>query len=132
MTIVSNNPYVFSGPPDYGRRVRLDTGQLGISVAAEGTAADGRTGTRVRHWEADRLWLEADQPIVVGLDGEALTFESPLELVIRRRGLRVLLPKGTKPGYVPPREALAAELIGLARLAGVPGVDDAAASRPER
>ncbi len=132
MTVVSNNPYVFAGPPDYGRRVRLDTGKLGISVAAEGTAADGRTGGRVRHWEADRLRLEADQPIVAGLDGEALTFDSPLELAIRRRGLRVLVPKGTKPGYVPPREALAAELIGLARLAGVPGADDAAAYLPER
>jgi diacylglycerol kinase family enzyme len=124
MTMVSNNPYVFSGPPDHGRRLRLDSGMLGISTAAEGTAADGRTGARVRHWQADRLLLESDDPILAGLDGEALTFDSPLELVIRPRGLRVLVPAGTKPGYVPPREAIAAGLIGLARLAGVPGIDD--------
>ena len=125
MTMVSNNPYVFSGPPDHGRRLRLDSGMLGISTAAEGTSADGRTGARVRHWQADRLLLESDDPILAGLDGEALTFDSPLELVIRPRGLRVLVPAGTKPGYVPPREVIAAGLIGLARLAGVPGIDDA-------
>jgi diacylglycerol kinase family enzyme len=125
MTMVSNNPYVFSGPPDHGRRLRLDSGMLGISTAAEGTAVDGRTGARVRHWEADRLLLESDAPIVAGLDGEALTFDSPLELVIRPRGLRVLVPAGTKPGYVPPRETIAAGLIGLGRLAGVPGTGDA-------
>jgi hypothetical protein len=68
--------------------------------------------------------LESDQPILAGLDGEALTFESPLELLIRPRGLRVLVPAGTKPGYFPPSKALAAELVGLARLAGVPGADD--------
>jgi diacylglycerol kinase family enzyme len=125
MTIVSNNPYVFSGPPDYGRRLRLDTGMLGISAAVAGTSIDARTGAGVRHWQADHLLLECDQPILAGLDGEALTFDSPLKLMIRPRGLRVLVPAGTKPGYVPPREALAAELIGLARLAGVPGTDDA-------
>ena len=125
MTLVSNNPYVFSGPPDHGRRLRLDTGMLGISAAAEGTAADGTKGSGVRHWEADRLLLESDAPILAGLDGEALTFDSPLELVIRPGVLRVLVPAGTKPGYVPPREAIAAELVGLARLAGVPGSDKA-------
>lgn len=124
VAMVSNNPYVFSGAPDYGRRLRLDTGMLGISAAGEGTAADGTQGSAVRHWEADRLLLESDAPILAGLDGEALTFDETLELVIRPRGLRVLVPAGTKPGYVPPREAIAAELVGLARLAGVPGTDE--------
>ena len=124
MTMVSNNPYVFSGAPDYGRRLRLDTGMLGISAAGEGTAVDGTQGSAVRHWEADRLLLESDGPILAGLDGEALIFDETLELVIRPRGLRVLVPVGTKPGYVPPREAIAAELVGLARLAGVPGTDE--------
>jgi diacylglycerol kinase family enzyme len=124
MTIVSNNPYVFSGRPDYGRRLRLDTGTLGITVVARGTSVDGTTGAGIRQWAADHLRLESDQPILAGLDGEALTFESPLDLVVRARGLRVLLPVGTKPGYVPPREALAAELVGLARLAGVAGGDE--------
>lgn len=125
MTMVSNNPYVFSGPPDYGRRRRLDTGTLGITAVAEGTAVDGRSGSGMRHWEAERLLLESDAPILAGLDGEALTFDTTLELAIHPRSLRILVPAGTKPGYVPPREALAAGLIGLARLAGVPGNDEA-------
>jgi diacylglycerol kinase family enzyme len=122
MTIVSNNPYVFSGPPDYGRRKRLDGGMLGISAAGHGTSADGREGSGVRHWEAERLVLESDAPILAGLDGEAIVFGTTLEVVIRPRGLRVLVPAGTKPGYVPPRESIKAGLIGLARLAGVPGI----------
>ena len=87
-----------------------------------GTSVEGTTGARIRHWEADHLRLESDQPILAGLDGEALTFDSPLGARDpATRGLRVLVPAGTKPGYVPPREAIAAELVGLARLAGVPG-----------
>ncbi len=126
MTLVSNNPYVYAGPPDYGRRLRLDDGRFGISAMAQGTDVHGTTGAATRHWEADRLVLEADGPILAGLDGEALTFESPLELVMKPRGLRVLVPAGTKPGYVPPRETFAAELLGLASLAGVPGAVEGA------
>lgn len=121
MTIVSNNPYVFSGAPDFGRRLRLDTGGLGVSSLAEGTDVHGTKRVATRDWVAERLVLESDGPILAGLDGEAVVLESPLELVIKPRGLRVLVPAGTKPGYVPPREAFAAELIGLAHLAGVPG-----------
>jgi len=125
MTVVSTNPYVFSGPPDYGRRLRLDGGVMGITTLAEGTSSDGATGHGVRHWKATRLRLESDEAILAGLDGEALTFESPLDIVLRPKALRVLVPAGVKPGYVPPREAIAAGLIGLARLAGVPGEDTA-------
>jgi hypothetical protein len=124
MTLVSNNAYVWSGPPDHGRRPRLDDGVMGITVVAEGATSDGATGHGVRYWRADHLRLESDEPIKAGLDGEALEFESPLELVTKSKGLRVLIPSGTKPGYVPPREALAAELVGLALLAGVAGGDE--------
>ncbi|MGI9644700.1 MAG: diacylglycerol/lipid kinase family protein [Ilumatobacteraceae bacterium] len=121
MTLVSNNQYIWSGPPDHGRRSRLDDGVMGISTFAEGTGADGVTGRAVRHWEAAELRLESDSPILAGLDGEALSFESPLDLKIVPRGLRVLVPVGTRPSYLPRREAFAAGVIGLARLAGVPG-----------
>ena len=77
----------------------------------------------MRRWEADRLRLESDMPILAGLDGEALTFDTTLDLVICPRSLRILVPAGTKPGYVPRRGAFVAELVGLARLAGVPGSD---------
>jgi diacylglycerol kinase family enzyme len=121
MTIVSNNPYVYSGPPDHGRRQRLDLGSLGISTVARGTSAKGANESGIRHWQADKLVLTSDEPILAGLDGEAVQFESPLEVVIKPEGLRVLVPAGTKPGYVLPGEAVAAHLLGLSHLAGVPG-----------
>lgn len=124
VTLASNNPYVYSGPPDYGRRTRLDTGVMGITTYAQGTTAAGRATEGARHWEADELVLESDNPILAGLDGEALTFEPPLVLRIVPKGLRVLVPRGTKPGYVPPAETFAAQLIGLNLLAGLGGEPD--------
>lgn len=91
---------------------------------AAGRDPDGVEAHGVRQWQTDRLVLESDAPILAGLDGEALAFESPLEIVLRPKALRVLVPRGVKPGYVPPRETLAANVIGLARLAGVLGVTD--------
>ena len=72
-----------------------------------------------RRWEAAELVLRSDDTIRAGLDGEALLFDSPLVLKIVPKALRVLVPRGTRPGYVPPAEALAAQLIGSGRLAGV-------------
>ncbi len=120
LTLVSNNPYVWSGLPDHGRRRRLDRGKLGIAAAGYGTTATGKAGSRVRRWEAETLHIEADGPIKAGVDGEAIQFESPLELRIRPKGLRVLVPVGTKPGYVPLRESVAAGIVGMASIAGVP------------
>lgn len=118
VTLVSNNPYVFVGPPDFGRRLRLDNGVLGITTIARGTDASGAAGAAARRWEADELVLESDEPILAGLDGEALNFQSPLTLSIEPKGLRVLVPRGTKPGFVPSAETLAAELSGVSLLAG--------------
>ena len=123
MTLVSNNPYVWSGPPDHGRRLRLDSGKMGVTAVASGTTASGVSGSGIRHWETDHLRLDADGPIKAGLDGEALVFDAPLDLVICHKALRVLVPAGTKPGYVPTRETFAAEIIGLANLAGVPEIE---------
>jgi diacylglycerol kinase family enzyme len=121
MTIVSTNPYVFSGRPDFGRRRRLDSGVMGVTAVGAGHDAQGVERRGVRQWETDRLVLESDSQILAGLDGEALAFESPLEISLYPKALRVLVPRGVKPGYVPPREALAASVIGLAHLGGVPG-----------
>ena len=109
---------LLTGPPDFGRRLRLDHGVLGITTIAEGTDASGAAGAAARRWEADELTLESDGPILAGLDGEALKFQSPLTLRILPKGLRALVPRGTRPGYVPPAVALAAELSGITLLAG--------------
>jgi len=124
LTLVSNNPHVYSGPPDYGRRTRLDAGVIEITTIARGTDAAGVATKGGRRWEAEELVLESDNPILAGLDGEALTFEPPLVLKIVPRGLRVLVPRGTKPGYVSPVETFAAQLIGVSLLAGLDGGPD--------
>ena len=69
--------------------------------------------------------VEADDRIVAAVDGEALTFDSPLGVRIRPQALRVLVPTGTKPGYITSREAVAANLMGLVVLGGLPGRPDA-------
>jgi diacylglycerol kinase family enzyme len=120
MTLVSNNPYVYSGPPDFGRRPQLNSGSLGISAAGEGTRADGSTGSAARTWDADHLRIESDVPILAGLDGEAVVFESPLDLRIKPRALRVLVPRGTTPGY---RSAAEGLMAGISELAGTAGID---------
>ena len=122
MTLVSNNPYLYSGPPDFGRRTTLDSGSLGISAAGEGKRVDGRSATAIKNWEAPSLTIDADGPIKAGLDGEAVEFVPPLELCIRARALRVLVPRGTRPGYKSIGQTLRAGLDDLVELAGIPSV----------
>jgi hypothetical protein len=109
-----------SRPPDFGRRPQLNSGSLGISAAGEGTRADGSTGSAARTWDADHLRIESDVPILAGLDGEAAVFESPLDLRIKPRALRVLVPRGTTPGY---RSAAEGLMAGISELAGTAGID---------
>ena len=119
MALVSNNPYLFSGPPDFGRRPSLGSGKLGISAAGEGTNPDGSPGSGIRTWESGSLRIESDTPILAGLDGEAVQFESPLQLSILPKALRVLVPSGTEPGYRSIGEAVKAGLDELATLGGI-------------
>ncbi|MGI9579301.1 MAG: hypothetical protein ACR2OH_13965, partial [Microthrixaceae bacterium] len=114
-----NNPYLFSGPPDFGRRPSLGSGTLGIHAAGEGTTAKGTSTSAVRSWETGSLRIESDETILAGLDGEAVQFESPLELSIRPKALKVLVPSGTEPGYKSIGEAFKAGLEELATLAGI-------------
>jgi hypothetical protein len=128
LLIVSNNRYRFSGPPDYGRRSRLDSGRLGIGTITELPERDP-SATRLNEihsmveWEATSYRIESDEPILAGLDGEALVFESPLDISIQPRGLRVLVPAGTRPGYVSGIDAAAARLIDLVETTGLGASD---------
>ena len=124
LLLVSNNTYHLSGYPDYGRRFRLDSGKLGIAAITnlpEGEVASlPLDRLRTRHeWETTSYRIESDEPILAGLDGEAVHFDSPLDLVIRPRGLRVLVPAGTRPGFVPTGEIVAANVLDLAHTAGL-------------
>jgi hypothetical protein len=81
---------------------------------------------QLEQWEATSYRIESDEPILAGLDGEALVFESPLDISIQPQGLRVLVPTGTQPGYVSGTEAVAARLLDLAETIGVAEVTDLA------
>jgi hypothetical protein len=75
-------------------------------------------------WEATSYRIESDEPILAGLDGEALVFESPLDISIQPHGLRVLVPAGTQPGYVSGPDAAAARLLDLAETMGIAETTD--------
>jgi diacylglycerol kinase family enzyme len=127
LLLVSNNRYSMSGPPDFGRRPRMDGGVLGIAAATH--LPDPETVTRVtitdlvgwHEWEDDHFRVDTEDPeILTGVDGEALSFASPLDIRIRTRGLRVLVPAGIRPGYLPPAEAFAARLFDIAAIGTPP------------
>ena len=124
MVLISTNPYTFAGPPDFGRRPRMDAGTLG--VVALTSLPDSKSVTRVtisdlagwHEWATDSIRIESDgSEILTGVDGEALTFESPLDVTVEKQGLRVLVPQGVQPGYLKPPEALAARLLDVAATA---------------
>ncbi|MGI9529676.1 MAG: diacylglycerol/lipid kinase family protein [Acidimicrobiia bacterium] len=124
LLLISNNPYEMTGPPDFGRRLRLDSGRLGVGAVTNLPANSDMSSVTLKQlrtlqsWETRSIRLESDETILAGLDGEALEFESPLDISVRPKGLRVLVPRGTEPGYVPPGEVVAAKLVDLARAGG--------------
>lgn len=124
LLLISNNVYRYSGYPDYGRRLRLDSGKLGVSAIT--SLRDRDAGSMplseiraLQEWEATSYRIESDEPILAGLDGEALQFDSPLNVQVQPKGLRVLVPTGAKPGFVPRGEVVAAKLLDLAETTGL-------------
>jgi diacylglycerol kinase family enzyme len=79
--LVSNNPYQFIGPPDYGGRAALDTGKLGVVVVP------GH-----ERWAAPTLTVQSTAGTVdAGVDGELVAFDAPVEIE-NSSVLRVVLP----------------------------------------
>ena len=125
LVLVSNNRYVMSGPPDFGRRSRMDAGVLGVAAATRLPDAASVASITLsdlagwHEWEASSFRIESDdEQILAGVDGEALKFPAPLEISIRPKRLRVLVPAGVHPGYLPPREVIAARLLDMAEIGG--------------
>jgi diacylglycerol kinase family enzyme len=116
--VVSNNPYEFSRWDKLGRRHRLDTGTLQVSVLDASTldelerllagALSGAIGVRpaLRHWTSERLEMGRPGEMVrAGVDGEPVTLEAPLRFSVNPGALRVLLPdKSPAKRQVPPLE----------------------------
>jgi diacylglycerol kinase family enzyme/uncharacterized membrane protein len=105
LVLVSNNPYQLTRLAGAGTRARLDTGRLGIVAARIGTASDiaelvmlETVGQSHRfrgllEWSAHQFEVRSSSPVPVGLDGEALMLEPPLQFVSLAGALRVRLPQ---------------------------------------
>ena len=106
--LVSNNPYGDGLLQHMGRRFRLDRGLLGVITGRLGSTAEAvgllrPAGQRpVTSLSGREVVLESDTPTVpVGIDGEAVTVDTPVRCTIRPRALRVLLPR-ERPGVPRP------------------------------
>jgi diacylglycerol kinase family enzyme len=137
---VSNNAYPLSS---LGGRPRLDAGLLEVSALRRtegqelGHALENLFGGRYQAGEGWARWtttsLEVDSPsgtLEVGIDGEPVVLDTPIEFGIHAGALRVLLPPprpasgrpATSKSPAPRRRALdqaqAARLVRLWRLLG--------------
>jgi len=110
LVLVSNNPYQLTSLAGAGTRARLDTGRLGL-VAARITAASDiaefvmleTIGQAQRfhglvEWSEVRFEVRSSSPVAVGLDGEALMLEPPLQFVSLPGALRVRVPERASNG----------------------------------
>ena len=130
LVLVSNNPYRLTSLAGAGTRPRLDTGRLGL-VAARITGASDiaefvmfeTIGQAQRfhgllEWSEVRFEVRSSSPVAVGLDGEALMLEPPLQFVSLPGALRVRLPQGASNGAAATSASLTRDnLRALSRIA---------------
>jgi diacylglycerol kinase family enzyme len=120
--LVSNNRYRLGRAIGSGTRPQVDAGTLGLTVLGgpRGRGEGGRGLQRPwREWSAPAFDVEADGPVPVGVDGEALVLEPPLRFRTRPGALRVRVarrhpgasPSAAMPGSMP------AGVRALARIA---------------
>jgi diacylglycerol kinase family enzyme len=105
LILVSNDPYQLVQPGGRGTRERIDRGVLGVvavtiadAAAASRFAALEAAGQLRRfpgwlEWAAQRFEVSAGGPVEIGVDGEALTMDSPVVFESRPGALRVRLPR---------------------------------------
>jgi diacylglycerol kinase family enzyme len=112
LILVSNDRYELGGGEGFGSRRRIDAGNLGIVAATFRTS--GEIARLIESEAAGRSWrppgwvewadasfrLHSGQPVEIGIDGEALVLDPPIEFRVLPRALRVRIPHGA-PGYSP-------------------------------
>jgi diacylglycerol kinase family enzyme len=131
MILVSNDPYQLDHLDGRGTRPRLDAGTLGIVAARITNAREAvqfttlESAGRIRsfsgwlEWESVRFRIDSDAPIEIGIDGEAMSLEPPLEFESRPGALRVRLPvhaRGSSPAALarPGPQAVVFDLLRVA------------------
>jgi diacylglycerol kinase family enzyme len=105
LAVVANNDYGGDSLAELGRRERLDEGLLHVYVVEAigrralvgllARAARGRAeeAEGLVEWASPGLKVESHRPrLHAAVDGEAVVLEPPLELELRPRALRVLVP----------------------------------------
>lgn len=107
--LVANNPYGTGDIAGLSRRVRLDTGSLGVvsvNVANARQAAGLLRGSRsagLRVLTAPDVVVDAAaEQIPVGVDGEAVLMSTPVRCTIRPGALLVRVPR-QRPGIAAPK-----------------------------
>jgi diacylglycerol kinase family enzyme len=135
LILVSNDRYQLGSGEGFGSRRSIDGGNLGIVAATFRSSAElarllesGASGRNWRpagwvEWADASFQLESDQPVEIGIDGEALVLDPPIRFRTLPGALRVRIPLGA-PGYSP---AAAAPTPGWA---GITALLHAAAGRP--
>jgi len=112
LILVSNDPYELGGGEGFGSRRRIDAGNLGIVAATFRTS--GEIARVLQSEAAGRSWrppgwvewasasfqLQSGQPVEIGIDGEALVLDPPIEFRTLPGALRVRIPLSA-PGYSP-------------------------------
>jgi len=124
LILVSNNPYLLGPTLGSGTRPRLDTGTLGV-VDFHPPIATERSAARWRELTATELEVESDDPIPLGIDGEAVTLQPPLRFRVRPKALRVRIARdhpGASPSATVPK-GFSSALRNLALLALAGSVD---------
>ena len=119
--LVSNNVYRLGAAIGSGTRPHLDEGVLGLAAATTG-AAGGRgdaVGLRLRQWRQRSFTVDADRPVPVGIDGEAVTLAPPLRFASKPGVLAVRIAPGhpgASPSTAVPRGLgpAVAKLVGIA------------------
>ncbi len=118
--LVSNDVYRLGTVIAAGTRPRLDDGVLGIAVlTAERRHGAAPTGLALAQWSTSTFTVEADGRVAAGIDGEALTLQSPVRFESRPGVLRVRIARA-HPGASPATEVplgLAGTIAELTRIA---------------
>jgi diacylglycerol kinase family enzyme len=135
LILVSNDRYQLGSGEGFGSRRSIDGGNLGIVAATFRSSAElarllesGASGRNWRppgwvEWADASFQLDSDQPVEIGIDGEAMVLDPPIRFRTLPGALRVRIPLSA-PGYSP---AAAAPTPGWA---GITALVRAVAGRP--
>ncbi len=117
VVLVSNNSYVLDSLGAVGTRPRMDAGVLGVVSLTLSSAADARrflaleTAGHVdrfagwHQWTTPRFEITSGRPVPVGVDGEALTMDSPVVFETLPAAVTMLIPPQA-PGRSPAARAM--------------------------